>query len=376
MAERSLSVGLARMHQEVGERRDFLPEFAASLEQAGAKVFIENGYGSGMGIDEGAYRQAAPGVRFTGVEEIYHQDIVVVLRYPGEEMLAWMKPGACLVSMVHFPTRPNRIDYLRLRGIEALSLDSIKDDVGRRMVENLRAVGWNGVKVAFNVLGEIYPAPGLDDTARNPVKVTVLGAGAVGMFAIQAAVRYGDQDNWRRRADQGVTGVQVTAVEHDLTNHEHIITQILKFTDILIDATQRPDPSRPVIPNDWIGVMRPYAVLLDLSVDPYEVTPDGRQMIKGIEGVPHGNLDQYIFPPDDPAFENLPTYVNAKNRRWSVSCYSWPGMNPYSCMEIYGKQLAPLLAKVIQAGGPAGIRPSGDYFERAVFRGLLSGLPD
>jgi alanine dehydrogenase len=88
-----------------------------------------------------------------------------------------------------------------------------------------------------------------------------MGAGAVGMFAIQAAVRYGHDPTWKKMAgSEGVTGVQVTVVEYDTTSHASIMTQILKYTDILIDATQRPDPIRPVIPNEWIGVMRPHAV--------------------------------------------------------------------------------------------------------------------
>ncbi len=273
--------------------------------------------------------------------------------------------------MIHYPTRPDRVALLESLGLQAISLNSIRDDVGRRMVENLSAVGWNGVRTAFEVLEKIYPPPGLEDTDRNPIKVTVLGAGAVGMFAIQAAVRYGDQETWRRRAAMGVTGVQVTAVEHDLTNHEHILVQILKFTDILIDATQRPDPRKPIIPNEWIGVMRPHAVLLDLSVDPYEMGSGGPQTVKGIEGVPHGSLDQYVFAPDDPAFDALPPYVNTRNRRWSVSCYSWPGMDARGCMDLYGRQLAPLLAAAIQAGGAGMLRPDGEFFERAVCRGML-----
>jgi alanine dehydrogenase len=267
------------------------------------------------------------------------------------------------------------VRLLRDLGIEAVSLDSVKDDVGRRVVENLRAVGWNGVETAFDVLAKIYPPPGIEDTNRNPIKVTVLGVGAVGMFAIQAAVRYGDEVLWHKMAAEGVTGVQVTAVEHDLTNHPTIMTQILKYTDVLIDATQRPDPSRPIIPNALIGVMRPHAVLLDLSVDPYECSDEGIQMVKGIEGVPGGSLDQYVFAPDDPAWENLPPCVDNRNRRWAVSCYSWPGIHPRECMAVYGKQIVPLVQSILEAGGVQNVRPDGSYFDRAVSRGMLSHWP-
>jgi alanine dehydrogenase len=199
-----------------------------------------------------------------------------------------------------------------------------------------------------------------------------MGAGAVGMFAIQAGVRYGNEATWRKMASENVTGVQITAVDYDVTNHPNIITQILKYTDILVDATQRPDASKPVIRNEWIGVMRPYSVLLDLSVDPYECTPEGLQMVKGIEGVPQGNLDQYIFSPDDPAYDSLPPCVDTRNRRWSVSCYSWPGIRPKECMEVYGKQLQPLMQAVLDAGDVSKVHPEKGFFERAVTRALLS----
>jgi alanine dehydrogenase len=248
----------------------------------------------------------------------------------------------------------------------------VKDDVGRRLVENLRAVGWNGVEVAFETFASVCPPPGVEDPHRNPIKVTVMGAGAVGMYAIQAASRYGNEATWKKMAASGATGVQVTVAEYDLTNHASIMRQILKYTDILVDATQRPDPSRPIIPNEWIEVMRPHSVLLDLSVDPYACTPEGLQVVKGIEGIPQGNLDQYVFSPEDPAWDTVPDCVSTQNRRWSVSCYSWPGVRPRECMEVYGKQLAPLFQAILHSGDVTRIHPEDGFFSRAVARAMLS----
>lgn len=367
----NLSIGLPRMHLEPGEKRDFLPEFVQRLYHYGFEIFLEHDYGAGMGYREGDYLALAPTTHFTTLEETFNKDIVLVLRYPGDDALTAMQPGACLISMLHYPTRPGRVAYLKEIGLEAISLDSIKDDLGRRLIENLRAVAWNGVEISFKVLKEHYPPPGLEDPNRLPIKVTVLGAGAVGMFAIQAAIRYGNEKMWRYMASIGATGVQVTAVDHDLTNHPAITQQILKYTDILIDATQRPDPTMPVVLNEWIGLMRQHAVLLDLSVDPYDCEPELRS-VKGIEGIPQGNLDQYIFAPEDPAYKAIPSCVNTKERRLVVSCYSWPGIYPKECMDIYGKQLAPLLDEIATRGGVQNIDPNGSFFQRAIGRALLS----
>ncbi len=367
----NISIGLARMRKEPGERRDFLPKFVARLEKYGAKILLEYGYGSAMAYVERDYLQSAPSAVFASRAEVYQQDYVLVVRYPDDEDVRQLRPDGCLISMVHYPTRPNRVAFLRKLGIETISLDSIKDDTGRRLVENLRSVAWNGVEAAFKVLRSTYPEPGFGSPQRPPIQVTLMGAGAVGSQVVQAAIRYGDDEQRSRLATAGIPGVQITVIDYDVTPHEKIMAGILARTDMLIDATQRSDPSRPVIPNEWVAYLPEHAVLLDLSVDPYhcDTIPIS---VMGIEGIPQGNLDQYIFSPDDPAFDNLPGCFHTEHRRYTVSCYSWPGIHPKQCMELYGRQLRPIMRALIEKGGAQNINPKGSYFERAIARAILS----
>jgi len=74
---------------------------------------------------------------------------------------------------------------------------------------------------------------------------------------------------------------------------------------------------------------------------------------------------------DDPAWERLPPGVPTEHRRAVVSCYSWPGIHPMPCMELYGTQLAPLLEALIRAGGMSGLHAEGSYHERALHRASL-----
>ena len=366
-----ITIGLARMHVEFGERRDFLPQLVADLEKRGAQVFLEHGYGSGMGFTEGDYQQIAPNTRFVSHEEVYQKHIVLVLRCPSNDDLKLMQPGSCLISMLHYPTRPQRVAFLKSLEIEAISLDSVKDETGRRLLENLRSVAWNGLEVGFQILHRTYPSPGLESPDRGPIYATVLGVGAVGMNAVQAASRYGDLKLWNTLAARGVPGVQVTAVDYDLAGREETMNEILKRTDILIDATQRPDPSKIIIPNEWIGLMPGHAVLVDLSVDPYDCKAEPPE-VKGIEGMPQGNLDQYVFMPNDSIYDRIPECVSTNNRRHAVSCYSWPGIHPKQCMSLYGEQIRPIMRTIIDRGGVQNFNSHGRYFERAIKRALLS----
>jgi alanine dehydrogenase len=369
-----LTIGLARIHKEPGERRDFLPSFVARLAKNNAKISLEYGYGSGMRYVEEDYLRLADNLTFTSLDEIYRQDIVLVLRYTTDEQIRKMRAGSCLISMLHYPTRPQRVEFLRSVGIEAISLDSLCDDSGRRLVENLKAVAWNGIEAAFRTLRSTYPDPGLGNPTRPPIQVTLMGAGAVGMNVVQAAIRYGDDDLHKHFASTGIPGVCVRVIDYDITPHESLMLDLLKQTDILVDATQRPNPARPVIPNEWVGYLPEHAVILDLSVDPYNCETDPPSM-KGIEGIPQGNLDQYIFSPSDSAFDHIPECVNTTHRRHTVSCYSWPGIYPKKCMGVYGRQLNPILRTLIEKGGIKNIDHEGNYFERAISRAMLSRWP-
>ena len=364
-----LTFGFPRMHKEPGERRDYLPPLVGLLTALGAEVYVETGIGSAMGYDDNDYLALSPDVHVTDEETAYRQDVVIVLRAP-DGKYDRMQPGALLVSMLHFPTRPARVAMLGDLGLDAIALDMITNDDGRRLVENLRSVSWNGVASAFAALERTWPA--LAMAGRDPVRVTIMGAGQVGKHAVEFATKYGDDARNEAFMRLGLPGVEVVTTGRNLTRDPAYLRRRLAVTDILVDATQRRDPSVPLVPNAWIGLMPKHAVICDLVVDPYllDVEP---KVVRGIEGIPQGSLDQWEFAPDDPAWASLPPGIPNDERRTVVSCYSWPGVRPEPCMHVYGSQLAPLLETLVQAGGMDGIGPNGSFHARAMWRGSLRG---
>jgi len=364
----TMTFGFPRMRKEPGERRDFLPGLIGAVARAGCRVVVETGLGSGMGCTDDEYRAAGRDVRIADAEAAFAQDVVVTLRAP-DDLLTRLRPGATLVSMLHFPTRPGRIERLGSLGLEAISLDCIADDDGRRLVENMRAVGWNGVEAAFDALGRTFPL--LTDRARGPIRVTVLGPGAVGKHAAEAATKYGNLERDRTFAELHLPGVVVSVVGRNMTGRAPDMRAILSRSDVLVDATQRSDPSRPVIPNRWLAALPRHAVICDLVVDPYQPGADP-PTVRGIEGIPHGDLDQWTFFPDDAQWgRTIPSGVPTRHRRTVVSCYSWPGIHPRACMRRYERQLAPLLVALVERGGVAGLRAGHGVLERALRRASL-----
>ncbi len=362
------TIGLPRMVVEAGEKRVFLPEFVQFLTEIGLIVCLEEGYGSRLGYVFDDYKRGSERVTRCSRDEAFAQDLVLILRAPKQEEYWKVGPQSCLISMLHFPTRPARVKALVDLGIQAISLDSIVDDYNVRRMENMQAVAWNGLEAGYNVLEKIWP--GLQKPDGKTIQVLILGTGMVGKYAVEAATKLGNIERYNDHLLNHGQGAAAISVGRAITGHADLIHHYFSTADILVDATQRRDPSIPVVPNSWIDWLPEHSVIVDLAVDPY--LPDNTPpIVRGVEGIPMGNLDQYIFYPDDIHWcERIPEWVPTTHRRATVSCYSWPGIHPEACMEHYARQLYPLM-EILVSKGYEGLSPTGSFFERALYRATL-----
>ena len=264
--------------------------------------------------------------------------------------------------------RPQRVARLRELGINAISIDGIVDRSGIRLVQNMKAVAWNGLEAAFNVLEERFS--GLRKDNGEPFRVLVMGTGMVGKHAFDAATKFGSRARHVTLIEKASSGVIVLGVGRNITSASVQMEKLLSETDVLVDTTLRPDPSKPIVPNAWLAWLPAHAVIVDLAVGPYLLDGDP-PVVRGIEGIPQGNLDQYIFHPDDPNWTaKIPTQIPTDIRRTSISCYSWPGIHPKECMKHYEIQLRPLMQELLNVGY-AGLADSHYHFGRALYRGTL-----
>jgi alanine dehydrogenase len=362
------TVGFPRMQNEVGEKRVFLPEFIQYLAKQGMEVYIEEGYGARSGYMFEDYRRASLKTHLCSREDAFQKDVSIILRSPKPDEFELIKPGSTLISMLHYQTRPSRLIRLQERDIKSISLDSIINDNGIRLVENMKAVAWNGLEAAFDWLEKQWP--GLKPPNGKPIQVLILGTGMIGKHAIEAATKLGNVERNNDHIIAKGPGAIGLSVGRNLSSNPVTMKRLMKKCDILVDATQRRDTSQPVIPNEWIAWLPKHAVIADLAVDPYTLDVEPR-VVRGIEGIPQGNLSQYTFHADDPKWDELvPASIPSEHRRTTVTCYSWPGVHPEACMRHYGHQLEPLLYHLVKKGYD-GLSLEGDYFERAIYRATL-----
>ena len=362
------SIGFPRMMVESGEKRVFLPEFVQFIANLGVNVYVEEGYGSRSGYSFTDYKRAHPNIFMCSREEAFQKDVSLLLRSPNFSEFQLVKRGTILISMLHYPTRPKRIERLKELGINSISLDSIADDNNLRMVENMKSVAWNGLEAAFDLLEKEWP--GLVRPDKKPINVLILGTGMVGKHAIEAATKLGNVERNTDHIASNGPGAVALSIGRNIASNASTMKELMGQADIIVDSTQRRDASKPVIPNEWIAWLPKHAVIVDLAVDPYTLDANP-PVVRGVEGIPQGSLDQYVFPADDPKWDSLvPDSIPSKHRRATVTCYSWPGVHPEACMRHYAQQLTPFM-EVLFEKGYEGLSLEGSYFERALYRATL-----
>lgn len=362
-------IGFPRMYKEENEKRDFLPEFFSSIKNEPVELFLEYGYGRGMGLSQEDYLAANSAIKFTNHEECYKKDIVLVLRSPEFEELDYMKKNSVLVSMLHYPTRTSRVKKLKENSIIGISLDSIRNDCLERIVVNYKGTSGNGMQLAFEELSKsMTDFYSLD---RKVINISIIGMGMVGLTAAKAARRYASKEINAKMKDIGAKGVLVKLLPRNITCDIEEMIHIIKETDILVDASTRNDTSKYIIENKFLAYLKEHAVILDLTADPY-LTDSTPIQVKAIEGIPTGILDKTVIYHDDEIYLSIPKGVNTENRRTVVSCNAWPGVKPQKCMRLYGMQILPILKTIINNDVKTFSNDSDDYFVRAIYKSTLA----
>lgn len=341
--------GFPSMLFEENEKRDFLPSFFSDIAKFDIKIFLESGYGKKLRLTAEDYLSISPKIEFVSRKQAFASDIVTIIRTPKNNELDFMKKGATLFSMIHFVTHKNRCDFLVSKGIKMFAMDSVVDDFGKRMIEYMEGTAKNGIEAAVKLFLKNNPN-------KKEINFLILGTGLVGKTAADMAVHSTD------------IPVICKMIGRNATSKLDVLKNLARNTDILVDATYRLDTTSYIVPNEIIGYLPEKSVVLDLTADDYDEQTSPIQ-VKAIEGIPTGNLDKYVFEPSDEAFETIPKKVVNENRRLTLSCYSWPAIEPFQCLSVYQKQLLPFI-KVLAEHNYQGISPQNeDFYVRSLGRG-------
>ena len=353
------TVGFPMIRNFNGDSRDFIPDLFEFMDRYdGVEFYLEEGYG--YTADD--YLKASDKVHFVSREESFGKDITMILKNPEPEDLEMLRDGSVYFTMLHYATRPKVCEIIARKGLKAFAMDHIVDDNGLRIFADYFGTAFNACQEAIEALKENYAD--FYSTERGPIKALVMGVGGVGQNCIRSLEILSDRE-FLGKEQPGILPIICTRT---ITGHPEVFDDIIRQCHLVVDATQRKDETQYVMTNRQIGLLPEDAVLLDICADRYDfgVNPP---LVKGMEGTITGGPGHTVIYPDDPAYSEIEgTVVDSTNRRVTVSCNAWPGMDVPRSVQVYYGLMKNYVGIILQKEFEDISEDSDNLFERGLYR--------
>lgn len=275
MTPGTTTVGVPREIKTEEHRVAITPDGVAEMAHRGVEVVVERGAGADSGISDDDYRGAGARVVASAAEVWERAGLVLKVKEPQREELAFLRPGLVLFAYLHLAAYPDVARALLDAKATAVAYETVQlpngtlpllapmSEVAGRMAPQIgahfleRAQGGRGV-----LLGG---APGV-----RPARVVVLGAGNVGWNAawiaqgMEAEVLLLDRNLDRLRwVDQIHRGRIMT-----LASNRGAVTRAVADADLVIGAVLVPGGRAPVlVTEEMVTAMKPGAVIVDCAID-------------------------------------------------------------------------------------------------------------
>ena len=361
------TVGFPMIRNFNGDSRDFIPDLFAFMDRYdGVEFYLEEGYGERLGYTADDYLKASDKVRFVSREESFGKDITMILKNPEPEDLEMLKDGSVYFTMLHYATRPKVCEIIERKGLKAFAMDHIVDDDGRRIFADFFGTAFNACEAAIEAMKEVYPD--FYSTERGPIKAIVMGVGGVGQNCIRSLEILSDREFLGKEA----YGILPQICTRTITGHPELFDELLKDCQLVVDATQRRDESVYVMTNRQVGLLPKDAVILDICADRYDfgVNPP---LVKGVEGTITGGPHHMVIYPDDPGYAEIEgTVVDSTNRRVTVSCNAWPGIDVPRSVQIYFGLMKNYVGIILTKEFEDISEDSDNLFETGLYRSTYS----
>ena len=271
----SITIGIPTETTFQEHRVPLSPMAVQMLVQNGHTVRMQSNCGEKANFSDYEYSQAGAEI-VDSAKEAFEVDLILKVAPPTDDEIKWMKPKQVLISAIQLVrSREDYIGKLMAKGITAVGYEFLRNDEGvlpviRSMSE---IAGRASVLIAAEYLsnyhngkGELFGGiPGI-----QPTQVVVIGAGAVGEYAIRAALGLGasvkvfDDSIHRLRRLEHSIGMRI----HSSTMIPSILASALKECDLAIGALRSPIGYSPcVVSEAMVQQMRPKSMIIDISID-------------------------------------------------------------------------------------------------------------
>ena len=251
------------------------PTGARELREHGHEVIVERGAGAGSAIADADFE--AQGARIVGsAEDVWGEaELVLGVKEPQPEEVALIRPDTVLFTYLHLAPAPDLTNALCDSGAIAIAYETVEDRKGRLplLAPMSEIAGKIATQAGAYMLEKPFGGRGILLAGVPGVaaaNVVVIGGGAVGMNAafiaigMEADVFVFDKSIDRLRDLEVAFGGRASTVFSSVLS----IEEMLPRADLVIGAVLVHGAKAPhVIRREQLAMMRPGAVLVDVSID-------------------------------------------------------------------------------------------------------------
>jgi len=269
-----MRIGIPRETKDREFRVGLVPDGARALIQDGHEVCVERGAGLGSGFADERY--AEYGSRLVDTEEVWSEpDLIVKVKEPNSQETARLHSGQILFTYLHLAAAPELATRLCDADVYAVAYETIRHPDGTFpiLAPMSEVAGRLAIQIGASLLqkdrgGKGLLLGGVPGVMRG--RVTVLGAGTVGINALRVAHALGaevdvlDVDLKRLSYVYDLFRGEISTLFSNRVNIERSVAT----SDLVVGAVYQHGRRAPIlVSEELVARMEANSVVVDVAVD-------------------------------------------------------------------------------------------------------------
>lgn len=266
------TVGVPKEIKAQEHRVALLPDAVRELVRQGHRVLVERGSGLGVGAEDESYRRAGAEL-VAERERVFGADLVVKVKEPQAEEVAWLRAGQVLFAYLHLAADGALTRRLMASGVTAIAYETVEVRGRLPLLEPMSEIaGRMSVVVGAYFLERHQGGKGVllgGVPGVLPGRVVVLGGGTSGVNAARMAAGLGADVTILEVDLERMRFLDITMRSaHTLFSSEASLVGLLPETDLLVGAVLVPGARAPkLVTREMLRLMQPGSVLVDIAID-------------------------------------------------------------------------------------------------------------
>ena len=266
-------IGIPKEIKEHEYRISVTPDGVRELAAAGNTLIVEHSAGVGSGFSDEEYERAGAELSYKKVL-FSRAELIVKVKEPMPAEFEFFQEGQAIFTFLHLAANPDLAGFMLKKNIAGFAYETLEKDGTLPLLRPMSEIaGRMAPIVGAYYLQKVYGGAGVLVTGASgvaPANFLILGAGTVGMGALQVAHGMGANVTVINRGAarlKVIDGMYQEEVKTLISTDETIAAEALK-ADVLIGAVLLAGAKAPrLVSRQLVGKMKKGSVIVDVSVD-------------------------------------------------------------------------------------------------------------